>query len=168
MPENKKLQDFLFQSGSLSRSIQDSCAGVFNIELKSESWSIPLPEERDLLALNTDEITFVRESWLKCDDNKLVYARTVIPHITYEKESKALTDLGNKPLGNILFNDSSAYRTNMQYAKISANCMLHSQATVDTEISADLWGRQSLFYISNNPLLITEVFLPMILECSKH
>lgn len=168
MPEDKRLQNFLFQSGSLSRSIEDNCTGSFNVELKNESWSTPMPEEAELLKLEINEITFVRESWLKCDDKKLVYARTVIPRLTYENASHELTELGNKPLGNILFNDDSTYRSNMQYAKIPSDCTLYKQATTGTDSIFDLWGRQSLFYIDKNPLLITEVFLPTILECSKN
>lgn len=163
-----RLHEFLFQDGSLSRYIEDNCGGEFHIELKNESWCQPLTDEIESLSLAEDEITFVRESWLKCDNNRLVYARTVIPRTTFEKESQELLQLGNKPLGNILFNDNTAYRTNMRYAKIPVDCSLHQQATVASKIAGDLWGRQSLFYINNNPLLITEVFLPTILECSKN
>ncbi len=167
-PDDKKLHDFLFQSGSLSRLIEECCEGTFNIELKNESWTTPLPDENQLLALNNNEVTFIRESWLKCDNKKLVFARTVIPRITFDGESHDLMALGNKPLGNILFSDSKTYRTNMRYAKIPLNSDIHKQATMNTEIVSELWGRQSLFYINNNPLLVTEVFLPAISECTKN
>lgn len=163
-----RLHGFLFQDGSLSRFIEDNCSGKFHIELKNESWCQPLSDEIESLSLAENEITFVRESWLKCDNKRLVYARTVIPRATFEKESQELLQLGNKPLGNILFNDNTTYRTNMRYAKIPVDWSLHQQATADSKIISDLWGRQSLFYINNNPLLITEVFLPTILECSKN
>ncbi len=166
--DDHRLHDFLFQHGSLSRFIEECCRGRFHIELKNESWCQPLADEVDLLSLATDEITFVRESWLKCDEHRLVYARTIIPRSTYEGESQELMQLGNKPLGNILFNDNTTYRTNMRYAKIPLHCNLHQQATVNSDIIADLWGRQSLFYINDKPLLVTEVFLPTILECAKY
>jgi chorismate-pyruvate lyase len=38
---------------------------------------------------------------------------------------------------------------------------------LNTNIMTELWGRQSLFYIHKNSLLVTEVFLPTILECRK-
>ncbi|MFT5396345.1 MAG: chorismate-pyruvate lyase, partial [Gammaproteobacteria bacterium] len=83
-PDDKRLHDLLFQRGSLSRSIEDSCRGTFNIELKNESWSDPMSDENQLLSLIDNETTFIRESWLKCDNKRLVYARTVIPRITFE------------------------------------------------------------------------------------
>ena len=87
-PYDKRLHDLLFQNGSLSRSIEKICNGTFNIELKNESWSIPMSDENDLLSLIDNEITFIRKSWLKCNDKRLVYARTIIPRVTYEGESK--------------------------------------------------------------------------------
>ncbi|MAS82196.1 MAG: hypothetical protein CMF45_05865 [Legionellales bacterium] len=165
-PYDKRLHDLLFQNGSLSRSIEKICNGTFNIELKNESWSTPMSDENDLLALIDNEITFIRKSWLKCNDKRLVYARTIIPRITYEEESKNLMKLGNKPLGDLLFNNNRTYRTNMQYAKIPLHHDLHKQATLDTNIMSELWGRQSLFYIHKNPLLVTEVFLPTLFGCT--
>jgi chorismate lyase len=165
---DKRLQSFLFQKGSLTRFIQQRCRGSFHVDLITESWCYPMPDEKHLLPLRNHEITFIRESWLKCNNQRLVYARTVIPRKTLKGKNQKLTRLGTKPLGKILFNDNTTYRTNMRYAKIPVNCELHKETTKGSDISSELWGRQSLFYIKNNPLLITEVFLPTILECSKN
>jgi chorismate lyase len=165
---DKRLHAFLFQSGSLSRFIQQRCEGTFHIELINESWRYPMPDECHLLSLKDHEITFIREAWLKCDEQRIVYARTVIPRTTLKGESQKLMRLGTRPLGNILFNNNTTYRTNMRYGKIKVHCELHKQATKDSGVDSDLWGRQSLFYINKSPLLVTEVFLPAILECTKN
>jgi len=165
---DKRLHSFLFQNGSLSRFIQQRCKESFHIDLINESWCYPMPDELHLLSLRNHEITFTRESWLKCGDQRLVYARTVIPRKTLKGKSHELTRLGTKPLGKILFNDNKTYRTNMRYAKIPVHCELHKETTKDTDVTSDLWGRQSLFYINNKPLLVTEVFLPAILQCTKN
>ncbi len=164
---DKRLNPFLFQNGSLSYYIQQRCRGSFHIELINESWCYPMPDESYLLSSYSRKITFIRESWLKCDKQRIVYARTIIPRTTLKGESQKLMRLGTKPLGNILFNDNTTYRTNMRYASISSHSELHKQASKDTDISSDLWGRQSLFYVNNKPLLVTEVFLPAILECTR-
>lgn len=165
---DKRLHSFLFQNGSLTRIIQQRCKGLFHIDLINEAWRYSMADEMHLLSLRDHEITFVRESWLKCDDQKLVYARTVIPRKTLKGKSQELARLGTKPLGNILFNDNAAYRTNMRYAKIPVHCELHKEIKKESDVASELWGRQSLFYINKNPLLVTEVFLPAILECSKN
>ena len=95
----------------------------------------------------------------------MVYARTVIPETTLVGEYKKLTELGTQPLGEILFADKSAYRSNMRYAKISTDCDLYNQVFNSNDVNSELWARQSLFYIKDNPLLIIEVFLPDLKEC---
>jgi chorismate lyase len=165
---DKQAHAFLFQEGSLTRFIQQCCEGTFNIELIAESWSQPMLDETQLLSLPNSEITFIRESRLKCDKQTLVYARTVIPERTLSGKNKKLTELGTTPLGDILFNDEATYRTDMRYALIPVDCELHNEATKDSITSSELWGRQSLIYTEKQPLLITEIFLPAILECSKN
>lgn len=165
---DKRVHAFLFNEASLTRFIQQRCEGVFNIDLITESWCQPMSDETDLLSLPNNEITFIRISRLKCDNQTLVYARTVIPQKTLEGENQWLTKLGAKPLGDTLFNDETTYRTDMRYAKIPVHCELHGAATKELKITSELWGRQSLFHINHQPLLITEVFLPAILECSKN
>lgn len=162
------LHDFLFHEDSLTRFIQQRCEGEFNIELMSESLQLAMSDETQFLSLQSDEITFIRKSRLKCGDHAVVYARTIMPQKTIEGENQWLTKLGTKPLGDILFNDEKTCRTDMRYAKIPVDCELHKEATKDLDISSELWGRQSLFYTDQQPLLITEIFLPAILECSKN
>lgn len=166
---DKRLHPFLFQKGSLTRLLQQRCNGSFNIELITESWRNPMPDERRLLSLRNNESTFIRETWLKCGDQKLVFARTVIPRKTLRGKSIKLTRLGTKPLGDILFNDNTACRTNMRYAKIPVHCEPYIKTIENnSDINFDLWGRQSIFTIKNNPLLVIEVFLPAILKCNKN
>jgi chorismate lyase len=165
---DKRVHTFLFQEGSLTHYLQQCCKGIFNVELITESWDQPMPDEIQLLSLADDEITFIRESRLKCDNQTLVYARTIIPEKTLAGKNQKLAKLGTTPLGDVLFNDKTTYRTDMCYAKIPVDCKLHSEATKELNITSELWGRQSLFYTEQQPLLITEIFLPAILECSKN
>lgn len=162
------IHDFLFHEASLTRFIQQRCEGVFSIELISESKHQAMPDEVKFLSLQNDEITFIRKSRLKCGNHAVVYARTIMPQKTIEGENQWLTMLGTKPLGDILFNDEKTYRTDMRYAKIPVDCELYQEATQGLGITSELWGRQSLFYTDQQPLLITEIFLPAILECSKN
>ncbi len=165
---DERTHPFLFHKGSLTHYIQQHCTGSFSIELISEAWILPMSDEAQLLSLQNDEFTFIRKSRLKCDNQTLVYARTVIPKKTLEGENHKLTNLGEEPLGNILFNDSSTYRSEMRYAEIPVDCELHKEAINKLKITSELCGRQSQFFIKEQPLLITEIFLPAILECSKN
>lgn len=162
------VHDFLFHEDSLTCFIKQRCSGDFSVELISESKQQALPDETQFLSIESEETTFIRRSRLKCGEQAVVYARTIMPQQTIEGENQWLTTLGTKPLGDVLFNDEKTYRADMRYAKIPVNCELHNEATKDLDISFDLWGRQSLFYTAQQPLLITEIFLPAILECDKN
>ena len=165
---NTTLARLLFHNGSLTRYIETECKSALEVELKSESWQQPMPEEADKLNMSTDEQAFVRESWLKSNSQYLIYARSIVPRHTYDQFSTKLNELGTRPLGELLFADASSYRAEMRYARVPRDCLLFD-ATVDHNVSQEtLWARQSLFYIKDKPLLILEVFLPSIdqvLQC---
>ena len=160
---DKRLQTCLFQEGSLTRYLQQHCKGLFQVEPETEAWQTPMPDEVELLSLTDSEEVFVRESWLKSDEQRLVYARTVIPKTTVQGEGNKFTKLGKKPLGEILFADDTTYRSSIRYAKISNDCDLFK--LVSNKTNEDIWGRQSLFFMQKKPLLITEVFLPDLVTC---
>ena len=107
--------------------------------------------------------SIVRESCLSCNNKKLVYARTVIPRKTLKVQNHTLTRLGKKPLGEVLFNNNKIFRENIKYAKIPLYNELHNKAKKHCDIYSDLYGRQSIFYVKNKPLLLIEVFLPDIM-----
>ena len=159
---------FIFHEASLTSLIQQRCGGEFEIELKSESWRFPLADEAKSLKMNNRSCAFIRESWLKSDNQYLVYARTVIPRQTFRLKSAQFIKLGTRPLGEVLFADPSSYRSSMHYAMIPGNCTLFRAALGSSHINQGLWARQSLFHIRNSPLLIIEVFLPAIKQCMQN
>ena len=57
--KNKHLSLFLFDNGSLTRLIQDRCKGRFHIDLINESWDEAMSDEKNLLSLRNNEITFI-------------------------------------------------------------------------------------------------------------
>lgn len=159
---NSTLARLLFHTGSLTRYIETECNSALQVELKSESWQQPLQEEADKLNVDSSEQAFVRESWLKTNNQYLIYARSIVPKQTYAQFETQLDKLGTRPLGELLFADASGYRAEMRYARVPHDCLLFD-ATVDhNDNKGTLWARQSLFYIKEQPLLILEVFLPSI------
>lgn len=164
----KRVYPFLYHENSLTRFIQQHCSGLFNLELISEEWQQPIRNEADLLSLTDNDTAFIRKVFLKDDEQLLVYARSIIPEKTLSGNNKRLLEMGKQPLGDFLFNDDSTYRDVMRYAIIPVDCELHAEATNGSDVTSELWGRQSLFYIEQKPLLVTEIFLPAILECNKN
>ena len=86
----------------------------------------------------------IREVFLYCKNTPVVFARTVIPQTTLTGKQKELANLNNKPLGAYLFAQKDMHRD-----PINITCIEHS--------NEKLWGRSSVFYLSDKPLLVDEV-----------
>ena len=162
---SKAVRSCLFQQGSLTKYLRLRCRNGFQVELKSQSWQLPFKDENLSLKLRDREYVFIRESWLMSNNDKLVYARTIIPGKTLQGKARILANLGTRPLGEVLFADKKIYRSNIRYAKIPTGCDLYLRVMDNINKKEELWGRRSLFFIQNRPLLISEVFMPVINQC---
>ena len=163
---DKRLRAGLFQTGSLSRYLQEKCTGVFRVQPEAEAWRLPMPDEAARLSLGGDETAFIREAWLQSDEQRLVYARTVIPRATLAGTGGRLARLGARPLGEVLFAEAGACRSNMRYARLPPESDLGRLIKDRRQDMAEApWARQSLFHLRNRPLLISEVFLPELVRC---
>ena len=126
---------------------------------------MPSADEAKRLKLKSRRYALVREVFLFCGVLPLVYARTVIPLKTLTGRQKQLAYLGDKPLGAFLFSQSCLERDVMELAVLTQGHQIFesaSQALSDTP--EKIWGRRSVFRLKNKPLLVTEVFLPALLE----
>lgn len=162
---DKRLSGGLFQTGSLSRYLAQRCRGAFRVEVEAEVWQLPLPDEAGRLSLGQDETAFIREAWLKSGAKRLVYARTVIPQTTLARADGRLARLGARPLGEILFAEG-ARRSTLRYARLPPGADLGRLPQDKGQDMAEApWARQSLFHLRDEPLLISEVFLPELITC---
>jgi chorismate--pyruvate lyase len=109
------------------------------------------------------EVALIREVQLLCGDCPWVFARTLIPASSFRGKARRLARLRNKPLGALLFSDPTTVRENMQIARLCDNHLLHQHASAGlADKTKALWGRRTLFYYAQQPLLVNEIFLPDI------
>ena len=100
---------------------------------------------------------------LYCDEQAHVFARTLIPLTSLTGEQQALSELGEQPLGQVIFNNSSLLRQLIEVSDFSFDSSVGQLSVLlntDVITPKTLWGRRSLFYIEEKPLLVAEVFLP--------
>jgi chorismate--pyruvate lyase len=109
----------------------------FSVNVLSQIQATPYSNENEVL--NFEGQSVIREVELLGNNQAVVFARSVIP-IT--KDTKDLLSIGSKPLGEVLFNDSSISRGSLQ--------ITHTGNT---------WGRRSTFTIGTTKLLVSEFFL---------
>jgi len=84
----------------------------------------------------------VREVFLYGDNDPVVFARSVIPK---NPITESIMEIGNKPLGEILFTDPNILRE-----------------PIEITFQNDIWGRRSVFVMNNIRILVSEFFLEKI------
>lgn len=153
----RHLRDWLLDAGSLTRRLLAISGGDFRVQVLRQGFLHALPVERQELGLALREWPFVREVLLHCHGQPWVFARTLIPAASLQGRVRALTRLGTKPLGAVLFSDPQVRRGPIAVARLRANTL-----RIAGQPNPELWGRRSLFYLAGQPLLVSEYFLP---EC---
>lgn len=158
-----RLQAWLADQGSLTRSITAACRGGFAVDLVSQGHAAALPSESALLGAGPPQAMLVREVRLRCDRTTWVYARTLIPLRSLRGAARGLTKLGRRPLGEVLFSDPTTRRRKIEVARIQPRHRLYDAATAHLDPAPKtLWGRRTLFDYGGCPILINELFLPVI------
>ncbi len=157
---NTKIKRWLFASGSLTARLIDHCSGEFSVKVISIKRATPTPDEISALGMKPRSHAIIREVHLCCNNEPLVYARTIIPVSSLRGTLRGLALLGNKPLGAILFSDKSMRRKSMEVTSIKPGhkCHIWTQCMVHTTV----WGRRSIFSLKQQELLVSEFFLPAL------
>jgi len=154
------LWDWLLDPGSLTRRLQHACDGQFRVQVCSQGWARPLRDEARALHLRAGRYAMVREVYLLCREQPCVFARTVIPALTLRGKYRRLVRLGNRSLGAVLFADPSMRRSAVEVACLTPGLALYERVVGKrTRAAKPIWGRRSLFYLQDKPLLLSEIFL---------
>ena len=151
---------WLFDASSLTARLIDLCDNDFNVRVISQHWQIIDNEEAAAMSLEDERSALVRQVFLCCGDRPLVYARTIIPRLTAQGARRRYANMGNRPLGAMLFSDRTMRREDVQVAELPASHEAHKYIESDGPV----WGRRSVFRVSGKPLMVSEYFLPALLE----
>lgn len=138
---------------------------AFNLQLLNQTEQALTATEQALLA-STDSTALFREVLLKQGDTPLVYAQTIIPISTISGAEQNLAELGEQPLGQVLFQSSQATRGAIEYAKVTRSCPLGQfvEQQLGQTIAHNCYIRRSKFVLNHKPLLVSECFLPALFE----
>ncbi len=165
----QSVRDWLHKPYVLSTALRKVCDD-FKVQVNAQGTNMLYSDEIEAMKSFDTPYGFVRETYLGGKNNPVVYARVSMPLTTYHANKEALDNLGNRPIGEtILYSHPDFHRSELEVKKLSQddellfNSMVHDnyfQAEIEKNSSVrELWARRSLFSLSGNPLLITEVFL---------
>ena len=159
-----RMRYWLQDRGSLTRRIQERCA-QFCVEPVFQDLAPLYGDESFKMKLRPDELAIVREVYLYCCDKPVVFAHSVVPRKNLRGAWRSLNGLGNRSLGSMLFTNPRVKRTPLEFKKVSSGHFLYDRAILRLmDKPPHLWARRSLFTLQGQSILVTEVFLPDILD----
>ena len=142
-------QAWLQDKGSLTQRLIHASNGHFSVRVVSNQWGIPSPSETQALGLKPRQKAIIRQVELLCHGQVWVCARSIIPHSTLSGGLGKFKNIGNKPLGALLFKHPNMVRGSLEVACLKQMGCPHQH-----------WARRSVFYLDNKGILVTEVFMP--------
>jgi len=146
------LLNWLTDPGLLTARLRQQCGADFRLEvIEAIAHQPPAGPHEEL-----------RRIVLWCGDQPCIYAETLLPEPTTAAHPW-LKELGNEPLGETLQTRSDVSRSGFEYALLAPAQM---PFTLSGQNDADLWARRSSFFVGGTSLLVTEIFLPGVLECT--
>ena len=158
--------DLLFYQGSLTRALEKLCGDEFRHILHSETRQCPLPEERRLLKIRDGQYALIREIYLQCRKQRLVYGRTIVPLQALTGKDRQLAHWGNRSIGDFLFREPHVRRGEINIFRVGPKQKYFQLAGDGISVKEKfLWGRRSFFYLQYKPILVVEIFLPDYCTC---
>ena len=140
---NTEIKSWLLEQGPITKRIKS--IAEFRLELIQDELSDATDDEILFLKIASEEIR-IREVILYGNENPIVFARTIIPNTTIEKGLKELGKIGNKPLGDILFEKDIFSKEDIVFASFKDKESL-------------FWGRKIKYTVKDQPFSVMEVFL---------
>lgn len=155
------LRDWLTKPFILSKALKQHCQQL-SVEVLSQQFMGVDETEQRLVEKGKDP--FVRRVFLLGDNQPWTYGRVVIAPSTYETHFSEFATLGGKLLGEtMLYGNKDTTRSPFEYAVIESGNALYQEINQHLPLTEPaLWGRRSYFYLKQAPLLVTEVFLPLL------
>jgi chorismate--pyruvate lyase len=161
LPEN--VQSWTYEPGSLTQRLRDYYGDAIGVKVLLQQWSTPFLSERRLLKLRENRYSLIREVLLHADGKPLILARTIIPAKTIKVAKSNLAHLGSRPLGEVIFSYPKLERIEMDVTLIDQPTWTPS-VVAEANIDQPIWGRRTVYAIAHRQMLVSEFFLPGVLD----
>lgn len=138
-------RDWLLDSGSLTERLDQISSDTFHVNVIDEGWCLAGQRQRQIFAGDkVTQLMWSRRVQLCLYGRPWVAAHSLIPYSSLVGSGRQLVSLKSKPLGRFLFQQSGLQRGGLEV----------------TRLTDDIWGRRSLFYLQQKPILVAEFFWP--------
>jgi chorismate--pyruvate lyase len=160
------MRDWLTTPGSLTaRLIAHSKA--FRVQRLHQNGAICLPDEAKAIGMHRPGRVLEREVLLRCNDEPVVFAHTVVTASSTATDWPLFSALGERSLGTTLFYDPLVQRGQLEFARIRQGHPLlqRANAALGGILREKVYhARRCVYRRHQGLLLVTEVFLPAVLN----
>ncbi len=156
------LRAWLHDRSSLTRRLHILSGDHFSVTVLKQQWGKPCLAETQLLEIPQHEVALIREVILHGNNTPWVYARSVLPLRTLEGSLRFLRHWDNRPLGALLFRNQRIQRERPIVQQLPCSSLPANLHAAD--MPAQLWGRSSVFRHGTRRLLVSETFLPALVD----
>jgi chorismate--pyruvate lyase len=159
------MRHWLATGGSLTAHLVAHSA-AFRVQRLHQRTALCLPDEARAIGMARPGRVWEREVLLRCDGRPVVFAHTVVPMSASASDWPLFSALGERSLGSTLFDDPQVRRGELEFARIRAGhpLMQRARAALGGAEDTILFARRCLYRRHRGTLLVTEVFLPSVLE----
>jgi chorismate--pyruvate lyase len=167
----RKWQPWLSDTGSLTQKIERAIGQQLEVLVLRDC-------RQDL---NSDESRYfhfkikrcrIREVLLCANGIPLVMAHSIIPISSSSGSNHEILRLGKKPLGAVLFAKTRMHSKKKSLREISRldkrNVLWKKCFKRYRDLPTVAWGRRTLYSLKGHPILVSEVFLPALLNYSSN
>lgn len=137
---------------SLTEKLQQLTGQAVSVEVLCEDQCL-LQQDAKLLQQPAKAEGVCREIYLHSAGLRWIGARTLIPKSLWHQQ--ALAGLGNRPIGTLLFEQPVNSQRQIECCYLEAK---HHHFDLLNKHELGLWGRRSVFFIEQSPILIYEFF----------
>lgn len=157
-----ELQAWLDERGSLTKRLRKVYGNNLQVQLLFHHWKPAFAEECQQLKAPHHRYQLIREVLLHVNNTPLVLARTILPEHTIRIAHRNLSHLGVRPLGEVIFAYPDLELRQRYFSRASTN-IWSMDVQQGFQVQQAIWGRRTLYAIHNQPLLVSEFFLPAML-----
>jgi chorismate--pyruvate lyase len=159
------MRAWLTAGGSLTARLT-AHSGAFRVQRLHQRTAKCLFDEARAIGMARPGRVWEREVLLRCDGAPVVFAHTVVPMSASAADWPLFNALGERSLGSTLFYDPLVTRGELEFARIRAGhpLMQRARAALGVDEHTILYARRCLYRRHRGTLLVTEVFLPAVLD----
>lgn len=159
------LRGWLTDRTSLTQKLIAHC-DRFRVRRLRQERDLCLADEFAAIGLARRIQVRLREVLLECDGVPVVYAHTIVPLSANAYDWPFFGALGERSLGTTLFGDPRVGRGSLEYARLTERHPLvrRLRSILGDTFPEVLLARRCLYRRHKGLLLVTEVFLPSVMQ----